>query len=188
MYWEHWGSLPLCYVTPAPLGALVWQLFWGEPACELQHFFSWQLLILKRWMIQGCCGGTVFIPVGFRLCEDTSDERRSSLRLHATFSRVLTSKFVLLLCLIVILPLLSASLTLSLPLSPSISVCPPPLSAVSPLISPVQSAGRHMPSVCGASGDVSCAGVPQSAHNRCGERVERRTFAAATGSCLVSAR
>lgn len=98
----------------------------GEPACELQRFFSWQLLILKRWMMLGCCGGTVFIPVGFQLCEDTSDERRSSLRLHATFRRVLTSKFVLLLCLIVILPLLSASLSPSLCLPPSLCVPPPP--------------------------------------------------------------
>lgn len=85
------------------------------------------------------------------------------------------------------------NITVSLLLSHSISLCVSPpsspsqlrLSAVSPLISPVQSAGRHMPSVCRASGDVSCAGVPPSTHNRYGERVEWRTFAAASRSCLV---
>lgn len=88
---------------------------------------------------------------------------------------------------------LALNITVSLLLSHSISLCvsPPsspsqlPLSAVSPLISPVQSAGRHMPSVCRASGDVSCAGVPPSTHNRYGERVECCTFAAASRSCLV---
>lgn len=54
--------------------------------------------------------------------------------------------------------------------SPSLVFCPLlvssfPLSAVSPLISPVQLPGRHMPSVCTASGDASCAGAPQSGHN-----------------------
>lgn len=58
---------------------------------------------------------------------------------------------------------------------PSQSCTPPPpvsvlaLTAVSPLISPVQSAGSHMPSVCRACGDASCAGVPQSVHNRYAE-------------------
>lgn len=103
-----------------------------------------------------------------------------------------TSKFVWLLRLIVMRPPLSASLSPSLCLTPSLCVSPPPsplpLSAVSPLISPVQSAGRHMPSVCGASGDVSCAGVPQSTHNGYAGRAERRAFEAATRSCLVSPR
>lgn len=42
-----------------------------------------------------------------------------------------------------------------------------------------------MPSVCRASGDVSCAGVPQSLHNRYSERVEHGSFGAASRSCLV---
>lgn len=59
---------------------------------------------------------------------------------------------------------LSVSLFLSSP-----SVFALPLSAVSPLISPVESPGRHIPSVCGASREASCAGAPQSMHDRCRE-------------------
>ena len=76
--------------------------------------------------------------------------------------------------LIITAPSLCLTLTLPLPLSapppppPSVSLFP--LSAVSPLISPVQLPGRHMPSVCRASGDASCAGAPQSMHNRYSER------------------
>lgn len=51
--------------------------------------------------------------------------------------------------------------------SPSVFALP--LSAVSPLISPVESPGRHIPSVCGASREASCAGAPQSMHDRCRE-------------------
>ena len=93
---------------------------------------------------------------------------------------VVTSNFHSFLALMDTVSLLlshSISLTFSLsapPSSPSVSLLP--LSAVSPLISPVQSPGRHMPSVCRASRDASCAGVPQSMHNRYGEHGERGSF------------
>lgn len=81
----------------------------------------------------------------------------------------------------------SVSLHLSLsPFSCSPSVFPLLLSAVSPLISPVESPGAHMPSVCRASGDASCAGVPQSTHNRCGGHGERASFGLQVGLGVMS--